>query len=77
MDKSTGTLPPLKEKKALSNCGNKDGNIIHVLKNYIFTSVETVLKCMKGLYPYICLKSVSPVIFGFLWNGDDGGEFEE
>ncbi len=30
MDKSTGT-PSLEEKKALPNCGNKDGNIIHVL----------------------------------------------
>ncbi len=33
MDKSTGT-PSLEEKKALPNCGNKDGNIIHVLKLY-------------------------------------------
>ncbi len=47
MDKSTGT-PPLEEKKALPNCGNKDGNIIQVLK--ISTSVATVLKCMKWLY---------------------------
>ncbi len=46
MDKSTGTPPSLEEKKALSNCGNKDGNIIHVL-NCISTSVATVLKCMK------------------------------
>ncbi len=30
MDKSTGT-PSLEEKNALPNCGNKDGNIIHVL----------------------------------------------
>jgi len=30
MDKSTGTLPSLEEKKALPNCGNKDGSIIHV-----------------------------------------------
>ncbi len=29
MDKSTGTPPSLEEKKALPNCGNKDGNIIH------------------------------------------------
>ncbi len=35
----------------LTNCDNKDGNIIHVLKNCISTSVATVLKCMKGLYP--------------------------
>ncbi len=27
MDKSTGTPPSLEEKKALPNCGNKDGNI--------------------------------------------------
>ncbi len=42
MVKSTGTLPSLEEKKALPNCGNKDGNIIQVLK--ISTSVATVLK---------------------------------
>ncbi len=46
MDKSTGT-PSLEEKKALPNCGNKDGNIMHVLKNCISTSVSTVLKYMK------------------------------
>ncbi len=34
MDKSTGTPPSLEEKKALPNCGNKDVNIIHVLKFY-------------------------------------------
>ncbi len=50
MDKSTGTLPSLEEKEALPNCGNKDGNIIHVLKNYISTSVATV---SKWLYPYV------------------------
>ncbi len=43
MEKSTGT-PPLEEKKALPNCGNKDGNLIHVLKHFISTSVVTVLK---------------------------------
>jgi len=47
MDKSTGTPPSLEEKRALPNCGNKDGNIIHVLKKCISTSVATVLKCMK------------------------------
>ncbi len=47
MDKSTGTPPSLEEKKALPNRGNKDGNIIHVLKNCIFTSVAKVLKRMK------------------------------
>ncbi len=41
MDKSTDT-PSLEEKKALTSCGNKDGNIIHVLKNRISTSVATV-----------------------------------
>ncbi len=46
MDKSTGT-PSLEEKNALPNCGNKDGNIIHVLTNCISTSVATVFKCMK------------------------------
>ncbi len=59
MDKSTGTPLSLEEKKALPNCCNKDGNIIHVLKNCISTSVATVLKCMKWLYlictSYWCL----------------------
>ncbi len=53
MDKSTGTPPSLEEKNTLPNCGNKDGNIIHVLKNCISTSVATVLKCMKWMYPYV------------------------
>jgi len=44
MDRSTGKPPSLEEKKALPNCGIKDGNIIHVLKN---SSVAPVLKCMK------------------------------
>ncbi len=35
--------PSLEEKKELPNCGNKDGNIIHVLKNCISASVATVL----------------------------------
>ncbi len=50
MDKSTGTPPSLEEKKALPNCGNKE---IHVLKKYIYTSVATVLKCMKWLYTHM------------------------
>ncbi len=53
MDKSTETPTSLEEKMVLSNCCNKDGNIIHVLKNCISTSVATVVKCMKWLYPYI------------------------
>ncbi len=53
MDKSTGTPTSLEEKRGLPNCGNKDGNIINVLKNGISTSVAIVLKCMKWLYP-IC-----------------------
>ncbi len=53
MDTSTGTPPSLEEKETLPNCGNKDRKIIHVLKHYISTSVATVLKCMKWLYP-IC-----------------------
>ncbi len=61
MDKSTGTPPSLEEKKALPNCGNKDGNIIHVLTNCISTSVATVLKCMKWLYPYVTHMSL---VFG-------------
>ncbi len=43
----------LEEKKALPICANKDGNIINVLKHCICTSVASVLKCMKGLYPYV------------------------
>ncbi len=27
VDKSTGTPPSIEEKKALPNCGNKDGNL--------------------------------------------------
>ncbi len=42
MDKSTGTPTFLEEKKALPNCSN-----------CISTSVVTVLKCMKWLYPYV------------------------
>ncbi len=53
MDKSTGTSLSLEEKKTLPNCGNKYGNIIHVHKNCISTSVATVLKCMKWLYTYV------------------------
>ncbi len=49
MDKSTGT-PSLEEKKALTNCANKEMN---VLKKFISASVASVLKCMKWLYP-IC-----------------------
>ncbi len=47
MDTSTGTPPSLEDKKALPNCGSKDGNIIHVLKHCISTSVAAVLMCMK------------------------------
>ncbi len=50
MDKSTGTPPSLEEKKVLSDCGNKEMN---VLTNCISTSVATVLKCMKWLYSYV------------------------
>ncbi len=45
--------PFFRREKALPNCGNKDGNIIHVLKIFISTSVATVLKCMKWLYPCV------------------------
>ncbi len=64
MDKSTGTLS-LEEKKALPNCANKDGNIIHVLKNGISTSVATVLKCMKWRYPYVQVIGVWWWVFGW------------
>ncbi len=62
MDKRTPH--PLEEKKALPNCGNKDGNIIHVLKNCISTSVATVLKCMKWLYQYQQVIGVWGWVFG-------------
>ncbi len=61
MDKRTGTPPSLEEKKALPNCGNKDGNIIHVLKHCISTSVATVLKCMT--VP-ICTHMYKSLVFG-------------
>ncbi len=48
MDKGTGKPPSLEEKKTLPNRGNKDGNIIHVLKNCISTSVATVLEVSKN-----------------------------
>ncbi len=49
MDKSTRTPPFLEEKRALPNCGNKDGNTICVLKNCISTSVATVSHMYKSL----------------------------
>ncbi len=49
MDKSIGT-PSLEEKKALTNCANKD---IHAHKNGLSSSVASVLKCMKRLNPYV------------------------
>ncbi len=61
-DKSTGTPPSLEEKKALPNCGNRDGNII--LKKFISTSVATVLKCMKWLYTICKVIGVWWLIFG-------------
>ncbi len=67
MDKSTGTPPSLEEKKALLNCGNKDGNIIHVLKNCISTSVATVLTCMKRLNPYVQVNGVWWLIFCYVF----------
>ncbi len=59
MDKSTGT--PLEEKKALPNWGNKE---IHSFNKRISTSVATVLKCMKWLYPYVQVIGVWWWIFG-------------
>ncbi len=51
MNKSTGThTPSLEETKALTNCCNKE---INVLKNCSSTSVVAILKCMKGRYPYV------------------------
>ncbi len=64
MDKSTGTPPSLEEKQALPNCGNKDGNINNVLKNWISTSVATVLKCMKWMYPYLSICTHMSLVFG-------------
>ncbi len=56
--------PFFRREKALPNCGNKDGNIIHVLKNCISTSVSTVLKYMKWLYPYVHVIGVWRWVFG-------------
>ncbi len=56
MDKSTGTPPSLEEKRALPNRGNKDGNTIHVLTIFISTSVATVFKSMKWLYPHVPIR---------------------
>ncbi len=64
MDKSTETPPSVEEKKTLTNCGNKDGNIILVLKNCISTSVATVVKCMKWLNPYVQVIGVWWWVFG-------------
>ncbi len=61
MDKSTGT-PSLEEKKALTNCANKD---INVLKNCISTSVATVLKCMKWRHPYVQVIGVWWWVFAY------------
>ncbi len=58
MDKSTGTPPSLEEKKALPNCGNKDGNIIHLLKNCISTSVATVSTVYEMTVPICTHKSL-------------------
>ncbi len=73
MDKSTGTPPSLEEKKALPNCGHKDGNIINVLKKCISTSVATVLKCMKWLHPYVfhffCIVFPGKIIANIYANG--------
>ncbi len=59
-----GHPPSLEEKKALPICGNKDGNIINVLKNCISTSFAIVLKCMKWLYPYVQVIGVWWWVFG-------------
>ncbi len=45
--------PFFRREKALPNCDNKDGNIIHVLKHCISTSVAPVLKCLKWLNPCV------------------------
>ncbi len=54
LDKSTETPPSLEEKKALPNCGNKDGNINNVLQNCIPTSAATVLKCDEMTVSHMC-----------------------
>ncbi len=62
--KAPSTPPSLEEKKALPNCGKKDGNIIHVFKIFISTSAASVLKSMKWLYPYMQNIGVWWWIFG-------------
>ncbi len=46
MDKSTGT-PSLEEKKTLTNCANKDGNIIFKCMNYVPICI------VKGWNPFL------------------------
>ncbi len=46
-------------KKALPNCGNKDGNIIHVLKNVISTSVATLWSVWND-----CTHMYKSLVFG-------------
>ncbi len=45
--------PFFRREKGTSKLCQQDGNIIHVLKNCICTSVATVLKCMKWLYTHM------------------------
>ncbi len=45
--------PFFRREKCTSKLWQQNGNIIQVLKNCISTSVGTVLKCMKWLYPYV------------------------
>ncbi len=50
MDKSTGTLPSLEEKRALPNYGNKDGNIINALKYFISIRFEVYEMTVSHMY---------------------------
>ncbi len=68
MDKSTGTPTSLEEKKALLNCDNKDGNIIHVLNIFISTSVlyQTPMTCVQSLIHFKTVSTEVEIVFRYI-----------
>ncbi len=62
MDKSTGTPPSLEEKKALPNYGNKDGNIINVLKQIFLPLLEQFWSVWND-----CTHMYKSLEFGDFW----------
>ncbi len=53
MDKSTGTPPSLEEKRALPNCGNKDGNIILKFKILFPLLLHQFWSIWNDCIPYV------------------------